>query len=143
MECKMCSICLENLTENIIIEFDCNHPFHPKCIFEWVIVNDTCPMCRKEINGKIVEEEIVRELLDHETLEDDIIDLKTRIIPNLKVDVNMFFLCDLVRQQQSMTPEVLIKKSRKELLVMCKEKQIRRYSSLNKQGLVNLLASRL
>ena len=46
-----CCICLEKLDkindkENII-ELDCKHKFHYKCISK--ITNNSCPLCRKKI----------------------------------------------------------------------------------------------
>ena len=46
----VCSICLENL-ENNIIKLDCNHIYHIRCINMWIIYNNNieCPLCRTEI----------------------------------------------------------------------------------------------
>jgi len=43
-----CSICLE-VNKNKIIKTDCNHEFHEKCLFEWMKISMTCPICRREI----------------------------------------------------------------------------------------------
>ena len=40
-----CSICLE-VNNNKIIKTDCNHEFHEKCLFEWIKISMTCPICR-------------------------------------------------------------------------------------------------
>ena len=40
-----CIICSENINNNIITT--CNHEFHLVCLIEWVLKNDSCPICRK------------------------------------------------------------------------------------------------
>jgi SUMO ligase MMS21 Smc5/6 complex component len=40
-----CSICLE-VNNNQIIKTACNHEFHEKCLFEWMKISMTCPICR-------------------------------------------------------------------------------------------------
>jgi hypothetical protein len=46
-----CSICLE-INNNKIIKTDCNHEFHEKCLFEWIKISMTCPICRGAIDVK-------------------------------------------------------------------------------------------
>lgn len=42
-----CTICLEEYTEvKKIIELDCKHNFHEECIDDWILKNQTCPLCR-------------------------------------------------------------------------------------------------
>ena len=45
-----CSICLEkyNLKEKIV-QLECNHAFHKKCIETWLNKNNSCPQCRENI----------------------------------------------------------------------------------------------
>ena len=44
-----CCICLENKDQ--LIKTNCDHFFCEKCILEWFGKgNNTCPLCRKEIN---------------------------------------------------------------------------------------------
>ena len=57
---NICSICLDLLNNNKkIIEINCNHSFHYKCITEvckYLIKNNkncTCPICNKNIHFKI------------------------------------------------------------------------------------------
>ncbi len=40
-----CIICQEHFGEEFM-KTDCGHSFHIICISEWVIRNDTCPLCR-------------------------------------------------------------------------------------------------
>lgn len=44
-----CSICLEHTNPEKDVKLSCNHTFHHKCAIEWLIQNNTCPMCRKSI----------------------------------------------------------------------------------------------
>ena len=40
-----CTICLEDIESNI--EFlPCAHKFHETCIYNWLKIKDTCPMCK-------------------------------------------------------------------------------------------------
>lgn len=41
-----CVICFELLRENSVVRTPCNHYFHNNCLLEWVIINNTCPVCR-------------------------------------------------------------------------------------------------
>ena len=43
-----CSICL-NATHNPFTS-KCNHSFCNKCILEWIMQNDNCPLCRENIS---------------------------------------------------------------------------------------------
>jgi hypothetical protein len=47
-----CSICLDviNATSKIKL-INCNHIFHRVCIAEWTKINNTCPLCRKNISN--------------------------------------------------------------------------------------------
>lgn len=48
-----CSICFENYdTKSNLCALPCKHKFHSKCIKEWLNVDRTCPICRRDaING--------------------------------------------------------------------------------------------
>lgn len=45
-EKEICNICLERNSDIIT---DCNHKSCKKCLFEWLKINKTCPMCRQLI----------------------------------------------------------------------------------------------
>jgi hypothetical protein len=45
---KECSICFENLIENIQ-KTSCGHFFHKRCLDSWFEMNRICPMCRKKL----------------------------------------------------------------------------------------------
>ena len=47
-----CNICLENFEiGNILRILECNHEFHENCIIEWLKSNNTCPVCRHELES--------------------------------------------------------------------------------------------
>ena len=35
------------LNQDDIVEIDCNHQYHNKCITEWIILKRLCPLCDK------------------------------------------------------------------------------------------------
>ena len=43
-----CPICLENIKNRYTTQ--CNHHFCSVCIFKWLCIHQTCPLCRKKIN---------------------------------------------------------------------------------------------
>jgi hypothetical protein len=47
-----CSICLDIINKKYCITF-CNHKFHNKCIYKWLRIKNTCPICRKIIKSNI------------------------------------------------------------------------------------------
>ena len=62
-----CCICLQKL-ENNILQLDCSHLFHEKCINKWIKNNNNCPMCRKNIknnsnNSKLFETFIILSII--------------------------------------------------------------------------------
>ena len=47
-----CNICLENFQiGNILRILECNHEFHENCILTWLKKNNTCPVCRHELES--------------------------------------------------------------------------------------------
>ena len=47
-----CNICLENFeVGNILRVLECNHEFHQNCIITWLKSNNTCPICRHELES--------------------------------------------------------------------------------------------
>lgn len=57
-----CSICLRKINnkDGSFFRTICNHRFHHKCIIKWLVNNNTCPCCRKNIyenNSKEMEDE--------------------------------------------------------------------------------------
>jgi len=57
-EDSSCAICLCEYEEGEEIRFlHCNHHFHSECVTDWLLMNKTCPYCKREIDKKISEEE--------------------------------------------------------------------------------------
>lgn len=52
----LCSICLGTVGRKRY-KTCCNHHFHSKCLLRWILVNDTCPMCRTMLRARPTEEE--------------------------------------------------------------------------------------
>ena len=47
-----CNICLENFDiGNILRILECKHEFHENCIITWLKKNNTCPVCRHELES--------------------------------------------------------------------------------------------
>ncbi len=47
-----CSICYSEIKQKIILP-DCKHHFCKECIYEWLCTNQTCPLCRTEVNEDV------------------------------------------------------------------------------------------
>ncbi|KAK7207064.1 hypothetical protein BZA70DRAFT_3042 [Myxozyma melibiosi] len=46
-----CPLCMEAYTDTDMIKIlPCKHFFHPPCITQWLVVSDSCPLCRTPIN---------------------------------------------------------------------------------------------
>ncbi|KAG8432049.1 hypothetical protein GDO86_019516 [Hymenochirus boettgeri] len=48
-----CPVCKEDYAiEEKVRQLPCNHFFHGDCIVPWLELHDTCPVCRKSLNGE-------------------------------------------------------------------------------------------
>lgn len=47
---KCCSICLEDISQDSVKTFECDHYFHLDCLNQWVSKSATCPICRTKLN---------------------------------------------------------------------------------------------
>jgi len=64
---EKCTICLESFKcNNHIKNLDCSHRFHRICFSKFINNNDTidilCPLCRKNIDGRIIIETRLNQL---------------------------------------------------------------------------------
>ena len=60
-----CPICYDAITkESGITTLSCEHSFHLSCIATWIIKNETCPCCRKEVG----EYEGIQHLVQNNTV---------------------------------------------------------------------------
>lgn len=46
----ICTICNENIAPETIFLTTCGHGFHSNCITTWLGANQTCPLCRKQLD---------------------------------------------------------------------------------------------
>lgn len=48
--CKDCLVCMETFSlEQSTVKLDCAHIFHETCIVDWLMLHNTCPVCRSEL----------------------------------------------------------------------------------------------
>ncbi|XP_051190282.1 E3 ubiquitin-protein ligase RDUF1-like [Lolium perenne] len=62
-----CAVCLEDFVTGgggELRTMPCSHSFHRRCIFDWLLVNRRCPMCRFEMPPRTQDDsDDVRELV--------------------------------------------------------------------------------
>ncbi|CAN4117568.1 unnamed protein product [Withania somnifera] len=53
-----CSICLRNIEDGELVRIlpNCKHNFHVECIDKWFDCNSTCPICRAEVEPRLLPE---------------------------------------------------------------------------------------
>ena len=76
-----CSICLEEAKEEAtgyVTIKTCGHVFHRKCLFGWIIMHGSCPLCQRDIfdvpdQDVLDREEPMRELIEEQEEADNYI----------------------------------------------------------------------
>ena len=54
-----CNICYIELEVNNSAKTPCDHFFCSKCLFRWLLTNNSCPMCRRKLmNSNVLEEDL-------------------------------------------------------------------------------------
>ena len=53
MDCLICSEGIEH--DFSILNCECKHVYHIKCINRWLQINNTCPHSRKKMEAKTVK----------------------------------------------------------------------------------------
>ena len=49
-----CTICVhENAVGDVVTTLSCDHTFHLQCISNWLLVSNSCPMCRQRGCGRV------------------------------------------------------------------------------------------
>jgi hypothetical protein len=48
-----CAICMEDVGNKGVYNLSCGHLFHNGCLDQWLLNNNTCPMCRHEFPKEI------------------------------------------------------------------------------------------
>ncbi|XP_047331836.1 E3 ubiquitin-protein ligase RING1-like [Impatiens glandulifera] len=48
---SLCTVCLEGFEIADAKRFNCGHVYHADCITEWLLLHDSCPLCRCDISG--------------------------------------------------------------------------------------------
>ena len=77
---EICSICQEKIEKGVVLY--CNHIFHKKCLCEWNSISMTCPLCRKDLKKKNIDEIMIDEWKYKE------IDANIEIKENIEINEN-------------------------------------------------------
>ncbi|KAK4789357.1 hypothetical protein SAY86_020676 [Trapa natans] len=63
---ESCTICMEEYeSDQEILKIGCSHYFHKECIYKWLRMNESCPLCRCEVTSEIfiTYPPVIRDLL--------------------------------------------------------------------------------
>ncbi|KAL1567797.1 RING-type E3 ubiquitin transferase [Salvia divinorum] len=47
---RECAVCIEGFGSGGAKQVRCGHVFHESCIFEWLSINNSCPLCRCNVS---------------------------------------------------------------------------------------------
>jgi len=120
-----CAICFNTMINNgATTKTPCRHKFHSACLNTWLNTNNTCPLCRRQVQVPVIVPQINQELAQQ--------------IVDANDDANELAILQMVENywtERGMTPVQV------ELLKLCKlevlklARLIRRYSRANTNGL--------
>lgn len=48
--CSICFFKIKKRSQIKMLECAANHRFHQKCIWKWIVKNNSCPMCRQIVS---------------------------------------------------------------------------------------------
>ena len=88
-----CIVCFSEIDDPMYkISLKCKHFFHTECIFDWLKINPSCPMCRQSFRIQLIEE-IISYLdqsiqLNHNIPEEDEVDQSGNLSTPLLKDNN-------------------------------------------------------
>jgi len=57
---ESCNVCYIKLEVNNSVVTPCNHFYCSKCFFRWLLINNTCPMCRSKLTNRDIESYEIR-----------------------------------------------------------------------------------
>ncbi|KAJ2465012.1 hypothetical protein EV174_006724, partial [Coemansia sp. RSA 2320] len=56
LEDRMCAICLSDYEDGEILRLlPCSHHMHQSCVDEWLHINRSCPLCKREATATAAE----------------------------------------------------------------------------------------
>jgi hypothetical protein len=50
-----CAICYEAMKRSGVLRAACGHSYHVSCLSKWAEQNETCPMCRGDLDAKTLQ----------------------------------------------------------------------------------------
>ena len=136
-----CAICISTI-EHDRLELSCHHSFHSFCMYDWIVYNNTCPMCRACIKSELIQEDIIFKLLNSHTTDER--EKILQLIPNIKVYIDKRLIRDIV-EQTTFRPTVDEQRFRQmkkvDLIRFCKNNDIRlkNYNTKRKHEIIDII----
>lgn len=48
--CSVCFYKIKSESQTKVLDCSAQHRFHQKCIWKWIVRNNTCPLCRETVS---------------------------------------------------------------------------------------------
>ena len=64
-----CPCCLDEIDQDTLEVTECNHRFHQACLQRWLEENNTCPLCRHELQHDEEEDGEIDDGFDEDPFE--------------------------------------------------------------------------